>query len=86
MWGWWAMMSEGRCVGLSSLAVSGGLGYPTVYICWSARADTGYRLLEIMPSLLLVVFVLQVVIHLANTVGAPVINEFVSDLSGLIVG
>ncbi len=36
-----------------------------------------------MPSLLLVVFVLQVVIHLANTVGAPVINEFVSDLSGL---
>ena len=35
-----------------------------------------------MPSLLLVVFVLQVIIHLVNTVGAPVINEFVSDLSG----
>ena len=31
-----------------------------------------------MPSLLLVVFALQVVIHLVNTVGAPVINEFVS--------
>ena len=37
-----------------------------------------------MPSLLLVVFVLQVVIHLVNTVGAPVINEFVSDLCGLV--
>ena len=30
-----------------------------------------------MPSLLLVVFVLQLFIHLVNTVGAPVINEFV---------
>lgn len=30
-----------------------------------------------MPSLLLVVFVLQLLIHLVNTVGAPVINEFV---------
>ncbi|KAK3171135.1 hypothetical protein OEA41_003219 [Lepraria neglecta] len=29
-----------------------------------------------MPSLLLVVFVLQLLIHLVNTVGAPVINEF----------
>ena len=35
-----------------------------------------------MLSLLLVVFVLQVVIHIVNTVGAPVINEFVSDFSG----
>ena len=51
-------------------------------IFWPAHADSGYRLSRIMPSLLLVVFVLQVVIHLVNTVGAPVINEFVSDLSG----
>ena len=31
-----------------------------------------------MPSLLLVVFILQLFIHLVNTVGAPVIDEFVS--------
>ena len=30
-----------------------------------------------MPSLLLIVFFLQLSIHLVNTVGAPVINEFV---------
>jgi hypothetical protein len=30
-----------------------------------------------MPSLLLVVFLLQLFIHLVNTVGAPVITEFV---------
>ena len=30
-----------------------------------------------MPSLLLVVFILQLSIHLVNTVGTPVINEFV---------
>ena len=39
-----------------------------------------------MPSLLLVVFVLQVVIHLVNTVGAPVINEFVSGPPGCWLG
>ena len=31
-----------------------------------------------MPSLLLVVFALQLVIHLVNTVGAPVIDDLVS--------
>jgi len=31
-----------------------------------------------MPSLLLVVFLLQLFIHLVNTVGAPVITEFVN--------
>lgn len=31
----------------------------------------------IMPSLLLIVFLLQLFIHLVNTVGAPVINELV---------
>ncbi|KAK4696780.1 tail-anchored protein insertion receptor, partial [Lecanoromycetidae sp. Uapishka_2] len=31
-----------------------------------------------MPSLLFVVFVLQLLIHLINTVGAPVITEFVN--------
>ncbi len=32
---------------------------------------------SVMPSLLLIVFFLQLSIHLVNTVGAPVINEFV---------
>lgn len=31
-----------------------------------------------MPSLLLVVFFLQLAIHLVNTVGAPVIDDLVS--------
>lgn len=39
-----------------------------------------------MPSLLLVVFVLQIVIHLVNTVGAPVVNEFVSGPPGCWLG
>jgi hypothetical protein len=30
-----------------------------------------------MPSLLLIVFLLQLSIHLVNTIGAPVINELV---------
>ena len=34
-----------------------------------------------MPSLLVVVFILQLLIHLINTIGALVINEFVSLLS-----
>lgn len=33
-----------------------------------------------MPSLLLIVFLLQLSIHLVNTVGAPVINEFLWSL------
>ncbi|KAF6224027.1 hypothetical protein HO133_010601 [Letharia lupina] len=33
-----------------------------------------------MPSLLLLVFVLQLFIHLVNTVGAPVVNEFLWSL------
>ena len=34
-------------------------------------------ILEAMPSLLLVVFVLQLVIHLVNTVGAGIVNNLV---------
>ena len=39
-----------------------------------------------MPSLLLVVFVLQLLIHLVNNVGAPVINEFVRSPSTPALG
>lgn len=37
-----------------------------------------------MPSLLLVVFFLQLLIHLINTVGAPAINDLVKTPSPMI--
>lgn len=36
-----------------------------------------------MPSLLLVVFILQLALHIINTVGVNTINELVCFLSGL---
>jgi hypothetical protein len=39
-----------------------------------------------MPSLLLVVFILQFLLHIVNTVGANTVNELVSPRSCSILG
>ena len=46
--------------------------------------DSNYLL--VMPSILLVVFVLQLAIHLANTVGAQAINDLVCPPASAFIG